>query len=129
MPRTVESIVSCHKVAAARRAARRPIWDARVNIKGILDEYRSFGDDLTPAQAVELSGRLLTAIKLGVPAAWLDASHKNFSFALDEVMEVFANATVDDFQIGSEKIDPVEDLNHWLDVLYDWGDAHRVWIG
>lgn len=129
MSRNIESIVHNHRVAAARRAANRPIWDARINIKGILGEYRDFGDDLTPEQVVEIYRRLHAALKAGVPAHWLDHGSEQFSFDLDELMDEFGQATPESFQLGDEKLLPVDELNDWLERLYDWADSRRVWLG
>lgn len=38
MPRTIESIVENHRVAAARRAAGKPVWDRKIDIKAVLYE-------------------------------------------------------------------------------------------
>lgn len=39
MPRSIESIVSCHQVASARRRAGRPIWDLVIPIKSVRDRH------------------------------------------------------------------------------------------
>jgi hypothetical protein len=57
MPRTIESIVACHREAAARRRAGKPSWAATVPVKDVLAQYADSGDELTAEQAVELSTR------------------------------------------------------------------------
>lgn len=41
MPRTIESIVENHRVAAERRAAGKPVWDRKIDVKAILHEDQS----------------------------------------------------------------------------------------
>jgi len=130
MPRTVESIVESHRVASARRAAGKPIWDVKVPLKALLAEYAGFGDDLTAEQAVDMSHRLHALLKMCVPEAWRQYEHDNYSMDFEDLMERFELAAAVDFAPTEDCTDtPCEIINWWLEELYDWGDRYRVWLG
>lgn len=130
MPRTIESIVECHRAARVRRRAGKPIWDVTLRVKDLMEPYKEFGDDLTAAQAIELSHKIGALLDAKVPAAWREANHANYSLDFEDLVERFAQASVSDFTPTKEHPDePVDVVNQWLDELYDWGDAFRVWIG
>lgn len=109
MPRTIESIVNCHAVAAERRAAGRPIWDAKANIKQFLDP------DAEPSEvAANVARELRHAF-----ARRLRATSDNYDCDLDMLLddlENFGDATVEDF-------------DETLDRIYDWADENRIWLG
>lgn len=128
MPRTVESIVACHQEARARRRAGRPIWDASVPIKSLLQDCAGAGDDISASQAAELCHRMHALLRARLPPTWLDVNDPNFSFSLDELMDELRDASTDGFS-NAEWGTPVEQINGLLDQLYDWADRHRVWIG
>ena len=115
MPRTVESIVESHRVASARRAAGKPIWDVKVPLKALLAEYAGFGDDLTAEQAVDMSHRLHALLKMCVPEAWRQYEHDNYSMDFEDLMERFELAAAVDFAPTEDCTDtPCEIINWWL---------------
>lgn len=129
MPRTIESILECHRVAEGRRRQGRPIWDLTLPLKDILKEYEQYGDDLSVEKAVELSHRIGAMLKAAVPAAWRTPEHRNFHFDYEDMFERFAQADAGDFTKTKDfNEDPCEVINEWLDELYDWGDRCRVFM-
>ena len=112
MPRTIESIVDSHRVAAERRKAGKPIWDRRLTIKHL------FSDDES-AEAAKKAGREIAAVLKASP--WLKAD-----------LEVHGeNPGKSEVQMVAEKFESIKSLSHLnsvLDRLYDLADADRVWI-
>lgn len=130
MPRTIESIVECHRVATERRGVGKPIWDVKVPLRALLAEFAAFGDDLMAEQAVDMSHRLFVLLKTCVPAAWREHEHDNYSMDFEDLMERLEQATAADFTPTKDWSDtPCEVVNAWLEELYDWGDRYRVWLG
>lgn len=128
MPRTIESIVSCHQEARARRRAGRPIWDLEIPIKSVLQDYEDAGDDLAAEHAVECCQRLHTMLSARVPPDWLEFTHPNFSFDLEEILDEFKDASVQGFS-SADLGTPSAQVDELLDRLYDWGNKYRVWLG
>lgn len=130
MPRTIESIVQCHKDAAARRRVGLPSWAATINVKGVLANFQESGDKISAEQAVVLSHQIAALLKIGVPKAWRDDSHNKYSMDFEDLFERFEQASVSDFMPNDEfNESPCEVIDGWLDELYDWGDRFRVWLG
>lgn len=130
MPRTIESIVECHRVASARRRAGKPIWDVTLRLKDLMAPYKEAGDDLTASQAVELSKKIGAMLELQVPKPWREVDHENYCMDFEDLVQRFAQASESDFTPTREyPNDPVEVINEWLDELFDWGDRYRVWLG
>lgn len=130
MPRTVESIVACHREASARRRVGRPSWALTLRLKDVLAQYAEAGDGLTAEQAVEMSHKIGLLLNVGVPAAWRTADSDNYSMDFEDLFERFEQVGLSDFTATKEWPDsPCEVINAWLDELYDWGDRHRVWLG
>lgn len=128
MPRTVESIVACHQEARARRMAGRPIWDLKIPIKSVLQDFACPGDSLKTEQAAELCQRLHTLLAARIPPAWLECSHPKFSFDLEDLLQEIKEAGHPDFY-SSDLGSPADQVDELLSSLYDWGDKVRVWIG
>lgn len=101
MPRTVESIVESRQAASALRAAGRPIWSRRIDVKSVWNDEDLEGPDKFKAVAaiVKASG-------------WSQESEY-----VAEIVDNLADAEDDD------------EFNNWWDALYDEADRDRVWIG
>lgn len=129
MPRTIESIVECHREATRRRSAGRPVWDLSLPLESIKKNYEEAGDELTIEQAIEMSHRIGAMLKAGVPESWHQPESQNFSYDYEEMFERFQQADASDFTPTKDWNDtPCEVINQWLDELYDWGDRCRVWL-
>lgn len=130
MPRTVESIVENHRAASELRRQGKPIWALELPLKGILDRYRSAGDDMTAEQALQLCGEVAQMLKVRVPKAWLHGDHPKFHYNYEELFENLDQASLSDF-VPSKEDDrsPCDVVNGYLDELYDWADRCRVWLG
>jgi len=130
MPRTVESIVSCHLAARARREAGRPVWDLQVPVRPLLEPFLRRDVDVTAEEAAQLARDIGKLLSLRVPASWRQGEHPNYSMDFEDLLERFEQATTGDFTSTPEYPEtPEEVLNGWLDELYDWGDRCRVWLG
>lgn len=105
MPRTIDSIVANHTEAARRRAAGLPVWDHRIDIKHLLD------DDTSDANARRVGHELHTIL---TRSAWIK---NNTDPGLNDVL----------YNINDT--DTTDDLDYWLDALYDYADRDRVWLG
>jgi len=130
MPRTIESIVRSHSLAAERRKAGLPSWAASVQFRAVLNRFRPYGDKLSKDQAVDFCHSIAKALRKGVPAAWLSEDNGSYSFEFEELLEEFEQATVASFTASPDwDCTPVEAVNALIDQLYDWADEHRVWLG
>ncbi|HGY9634327.1 hypothetical protein LU674_001730 [Pseudomonas alloputida] len=125
MPRTIESIVENHRVAAERRAAGKPVWDRKIDIKAILHEDQSNTSNEHAAQVANHIGAL---IRSRVPADWLDWESTDLDEDLAHIVEGMEALKPDSYD-GEEDFTPLTDLNSMLDQLYDWADGKRVWLG
>lgn len=124
MPRSIENIVENHRVASKRRAAGKPIWDRRIDIKGLLGQDPS---NISDEHAAKVANQIAALIRSSVPASWLEACEEQDS-ALAEIVEGMEALAPDSYD-DDEDFSPLEDLNNMLDQLYDWADAKRVWLG
>ena len=92
-----------------------PGWIARCDIASLLDrddENESSADKLTIAKAV--SERLASFIRGPVAAIRLDEYDRD---QLEQLAEELGWAV------------DVEDADYILASIYDWANAHRVWLG
>ncbi|EPJ7982322.1 hypothetical protein L4Z68_001329 [Pseudomonas aeruginosa] len=125
MPRTIESIVENHRVAAERRSAGKPVWDCKIDIKAILHEDQS---NTSNEHAAKVANRIGALIRSRVPADWLDWDSTDQDEDLTHIVEGMEALKPDSYD-GEEDFTPLNDLNSMLDQLYDWADAKRVWLG
>jgi len=129
MPRTIESIVDCHREAQKRRRSGRPVWDVSLPLAAIKKDYEAAGDDLTVTQAIAMSHRIGVMLQAGVPADWRKPGHRNFSYDYEEMIERFQQADESDFKQTKDWTNTTtETMNELLEELYDWGDRCRVWL-
>ena len=125
MPRTIESIGENHRVAAERRAAGKPVWDRKVDIKAILHEDQS---NTSNEHAALVANRIGALLRSRLPSVLLEVGNDEVDFDLIEIVEGMEALRPDSYD-GEEDFTPLDDLNNMLDQLYDWADANRVWLG
>ncbi|HGN1515720.1 MULTISPECIES: hypothetical protein [Pseudomonas] len=125
MPRTIESIVENHRVAAERRAAGKSVWDRKIDIKAILHEDQS---NTSNEHVAQVANRIGALIRSRVPADWLDWESTELDEDLINVVEGMEALKPYSFD-GEKDFTPLDDLNSMLDQLYDWADGKRVWLG
>ncbi|MBP3062022.1 hypothetical protein SAMN05216576_107196 [Ectopseudomonas chengduensis] len=125
MPRTIESIVENHRVAAERRTAGKPVWDMTIDIKSILHEDQS---NTSNEHAAKVANRIGALLRSSVPTAWLEYGSSRVDFTLLEIVEGMEAQEPDSYE-GETAFTPLDDLNNMLDQLYDWSDRQRVWLG
>lgn len=121
MYRTIESIVTNHQRAQARREAGKPIWDRQIKIKHLI------GEDTTEEAAAGVANVIAKALRQQLPAKWLDTG-PDMDFDLLEVVEGMESVSPDSYA-DDDDFTVLEDLNNMLGSLYDWADRQRVWIG
>lgn len=127
MPRTVESIVENHKAAAALRAAGKPVWSRSINIKSILSEDQ--GNE-SPEHVAKVANSIAKLIRSRLPATMLDWKSDECDFDFLDAIESMEECTVKSLaEDKANGVEAVEMLNGWLDQIYDWADANRVWLG
>lgn len=127
MPRTVEHIVDCHQAAASLRAAGKPIWKRTIDIKAIIHEDQ---DNETPEHIRDVANRIARLLRATIPASFLDDRSDDCYYDLLEVVEQMEECTI--AALAEDKnngVEAVEILNDWLEVIYDWADYNRVWLG
>lgn len=111
MPRTLESTMQAHDVAAQRRRDGRPVWDHQVKLRHLIAEDV---DDDTAHERGRAIAAALTSTSWA-RAAHREAEHAGSSDLLDIISEL-------------EDIADLTHLNHVIDALYDLADADRAWI-
>lgn len=125
MPRTIESIAENHRVAAERRAASKPVWDRKIDVKTILHEDQS---NTSNEHVARVANRIGALIRSQVPAAWLDWNSDDGDEDLTQIVDGMEALKPDSYE-GEADFTPLDDLNSMLDQLYDWADGKRVWLG
>lgn len=122
MPRTVEHIVECHRIARERRDAGHRTWDRTIDIKAILRRDKSnFSNKHVVSVAIEIADLLRSK----VPKSWLDITSDLYEHELDDVVERLAGFGAEDAPEG----ELVAELNFALEELFDWADIKRVSLG
>jgi hypothetical protein len=104
MSRTIEGIVDAHRVASERRAAGRPIWDERVNLRDVFHN-----------EAMTFEERRDVIVARLRRSRWVRGMDEYD--AVPQLLEELAETSD-----GDEFDGP------W-DEIYDYADADRVWIG
>lgn len=127
MPRTVETIVANHQAAAALRAAGKPIWPRRVDIKAIIREDQTSED---PVVIASKANRIASLLRRHLPTTVFDCTNPKCDFDFVDAVEMMEECTVASLATDLENgVEAVEMLNGWLETVYDWADAQRVWLG
>lgn len=127
MPRTVETIVANHQAAAALRAAGKPIWSRRVDIKALIREDQTSED---PAVIASKANRIAGLLRLHLPATLFDCANADCDLDFVDAVEMMEECSVASLATDLENgVEAVEMLNDWLETVYDWADAERIWLG
>lgn len=128
MSRYVENIVANHRAAAARRAAGKPIWDARIPLTPLLDEA---SEDLSVPAVVMVGHQIAQLLRERIPAAHLDPVGTFYDPDIDDLIQKFEEVTADSLQndMAHTGDSAADCLDEWIEELYDWADQHRVWLG
>lgn len=126
MPRTIESIVACHQAAVGLRKAGRRIWNQTIHIKEILNE----NENDTAESIVDKSHRIAKLLRQEVDAAVLNELNSDCHMDLLEAVEQMEQCTVASLQADAVNgFLPTDFIDELLEVIYDWADSNRVWIG
>lgn len=127
MPRSIDSIVANHQAAAALRGAGKCIWTHKVAVKRIL---RQDPENESPEHLVMVANQIACALRAGLPQAMFDYGSDKCDADFLDVVELLEGCTAqsfaDDIKEGHK---PVDLVNGWVELLYDWADANRVWLG
>lgn len=127
MPRTTDSIVANHLAAASLRVAGKPIWTRKISIKTILDEDKT---NTSPEHVVRVSNRIAQLLRSQAPKQAFDELHADCNYDFLDTVDSMEGCTIaslaEDLEVG---MDAGEMLRSWLEVIYDWADAHRIWLG
>ena len=127
MPRTIDHIEATHQHARQLRNAGKPIWSNSVNIRAIIRENQA---DVSPECIAEKSTQIARMLRRQLPACTFDVTHPGFDFNFDDaVVALEANSAASLKQDIEEGFDILEDFNGQLEVIYDWADKNRVWLG
>ena len=127
MPRTVEHIVACHKAASARREAGKPVWDKRIDVKAIIHEDQS---NESPEHISAISQRIAALIRRRAPKCFFDIGNDSYDFDFIDTIEAMESCTVQDLvEDKANGCDAVTMFNGWMEIIYDWADDNRIWLG
>ena len=99
-------------------------WNYALDIKQYLGGVKSNEDIVKAAHGV------VTELKK-LPSDWFDASNDKFDYMLDDILYEFEEI-VNCAHVGYTEGDNEHLLwsfNEYLDMLYDWADDKRVWLG
>jgi len=124
MPRSVESIVDCHRAATALKAAGRSPWPYQVAIRPLLDTRES---NVSSGELVETARGIAALLRSSLPPGWMDMRSSDFDRDLEELLEHFEQCTSADLEVKYEE--PADVFDERLEELYDWADSNRVWLG
>jgi hypothetical protein len=122
MPRTIDHILDCHHAAQERRNRGQDPWDRRINIKTVLHRDP---DNIENAYAASVGREIADLLRLRTPVSWREIRSDDFDWDLDEILDFLSSLKGDNQPENSV----VEELNQILDMLYDWADRKRIWLG
>lgn len=123
MERSIDHLAATHELAQERRKAGKPVWDRTIKIKDIIHEDQ---DNETNAHVVKVAHAIAARVKAGVPAGWLDIYSEDFDTELaDDIFYGLESMSENDDEEGAL----VNEFNGLLNMLYDWADTKRVWLG
>ena len=132
MPRTVEHIVECHQAAVALRKAGKSIWGKTIDVKSIINEDSS---NESPEHISAISQRIAQLIRSKLPESYFDQDHQDpdcsdfdFFLILDSMENCTAESLIKD-NANDPGFDAAETFNEWMEVIYDWADKKRIWLG
>jgi len=113
MPRTIESILACYQAARSRRAQGLSSWAKHISLRQPAPQYVSYGDisreDLQNAAA-----------------SHEEVLRREFSEILDITKVDISNGSARG-ALSLTGADFAKYLESYVDELYDWADANRVW--
>lgn len=124
MPRTIESIIDCHRAATALKADGKSPWPHRAAVRPLLASREA---NLTPAELVETARGIAKLLRSSLPASWMDMTSQDWDRDLEELLEHFEQCTAADFDEADEE--PADLFDERLEELFDWADKNRVWLG
>lgn len=123
MPRTVEHIVATHQHARELASRGEKIWPYKANIRTILSEDRT---NEAPEHLAQVAVRVAGCLRASLPAKFFDFSHADADLDFIDLVEFMTDV---DTNFLSECKTPVDLFNGWMEEIYDWCDANRVWTG
>jgi hypothetical protein len=123
MQGTLENRMECHRIAHARQVACKPIWDRKIDIKGILREDQK---NKTDAHASSVAKQIAALLRTKLPKDMLDVTKTDGDWELSEIVEYLETLEPED---GIDGCSVLDCLNDQLAQLYDWADVNRVWLG
>jgi len=113
-----KSIMASGQGADRERQGRR--WVYKLNIGKILEPYMD-EDIVTSDMAKKAAGEVEKAIRKAIRDPRLErALAEDFEAAISEL-----ESSADDFSTA----DDVDEIDYYLNDLYDWGDLYSVWLG
>ncbi len=126
MARTIESIVESHRQARTLRAAGKPIWTYRADIRSIMQESR----DQSIERIVDIATRIAATLRRALPEHFFDVTSDDYDMVIDEAVEDLESYTVEGLrELEAEGIGAVSMFDGRLEEIYDWADRNRLWLG
>jgi hypothetical protein len=126
MPRTIESIVDCHRAARRLQAAGKPVWRMEIPVREIIQRA-----DSTSHEGMSKMGRdMAKAFRTALPSATFDITSDDYDREIDEIIEDIESHSAQGLaSLESEGVDVKDMFNGRLDEIYDWADRERIWLG
>jgi hypothetical protein len=121
----IEDIVAAHRIARERRLAGLPSWAYTIDIKEILGRDPN---NESEAHAASVANEIAARLRTALPAAMLDWNSDNHDETIIEIVEGMEQLRADSY-VDELDFSALKDLNNMLDLLYDWADMKRVWLG
>ena len=116
-----------HRVAGALRKAGKPIWPKSIDIRSIVREDQA---NTSAAHISAIAIRIGKLLRKQAPSKFFDVTDPDYSFDFEDAVDAMESCTVAALTLDEENgCTPVEMLNEWLTVIYDWGDVNRIWLG
>lgn len=110
--------VAVHRIANQRRAAGKPSWAHKIDIKHVLHRDQSnTSPEYVTAVAREIGGILQKGL-----SDLLDDSTDRYDGSLDDMVTALTS-------FEEEDDEALDQFNYILSDLYDWADINRVWLG
>jgi hypothetical protein len=116
----MDHMLATYRLAQERRAAGRPVWDRTVNIKRFIN---TDPDNISDEHCVKVANEIAAELRAKLPAKLIADD-----FELEDIVETLEQLRPDSYA-DDPSFSAVQDLNNTLELLYDWADLNRVWLG
>lgn len=126
MSRTAEQRVASSRRARALRAEGKPIWSRTIPVRALISERRG----ATNADVASVAVAIAALMRSSLPPRFFDVTNDDYDFdfvdAIED-LEEYSETRLDALAAEGENVP--EMFNGSMNVIYDWADRTRVWLG